>query len=255
MTFQSFTPDPALLPFIRQYWLIKGRQERPEPIELLPDGGVSLVLNLGDSINSSRFGTRWSEKGALIVGAQTRGDTQLLMGESLLFGITFKPGAFTFFHRYDPMERVTDEVQPFDPALFPNAEGILRHPTSYVDRFYLERLRAPRFSLMDVVADIEHRMGQVRMDDLMHRHCTTARQLERQFKQQLGLTPKEFIDLTRFNHAYGVVQREGSERSLMEIAWDCGYYDHAHMANAFQKHMGRPPGAFVLSDSSKVVTV
>lgn len=252
MTFHAFTPDPALRPFISRYWLITGRQELQQPIELLPDGGVSLVLNLGEGINSSRFGTRWCEEGALIVGAQMRGDTQMLLGKSLLFGITFKPGGFTFFHRYDPMERMVDDVQPFDRSQFPSPDAILRHPTAYVDRFYMERLKPPRFSLMEVVASVEQRLGRVRMDELMHWHCTTARQLERQFKQQLGITPKEFIDLTRFNHAFGVVQREGGSRSLMEIAWDCGYYDHAHLANAFQKHMGRPPSAFVLSDSSKI---
>ncbi|MBL7963640.1 MAG: AraC family transcriptional regulator [Flavobacteriales bacterium] len=252
MTFRSYAPDPDLRPFIRQYWLITGRQECQEPIELLPDGGVSLVLNLGDGINSSRFGTRWSEQEALIVGAQTRGDTQLLLGESLLFGITFKPGGFSFFHHYDPMHRMADEVQPFDQSLFPDPHMMLRQPTAYVDRFYLERLKPPRFSLMEVVERIEQREGRIRMDDLMRENCTTARQLERQFKQQMGITPKEFIDLTRFNHAFGVVQREGGERSLLEIAWDCGYYDHAHMANAFQKHMGRPPSAFVLSHSSKI---
>lgn len=252
MQFHDFAPDPGLQPFIRQYWLIKGRQERPEPIELLPDGGVSLVLNLGDGIKSSRFGTRWCEEGALIVGAQTRSDTQVLLGESLLFGITFKPGGFSFFHRYDPLDRMADEVQPFDRSQFPDPDLILRHPSTYVDRFYLERLRPPRFSLMNVVASVEQRTGRVRMDELMRWHCTTARQLERQFKQQLGITPKEFIDLTRFNNAFAVVQRTGGTRSLMEIAWDCGYYDHAHMANAFQKHMGRPPRDFVLSDSSKI---
>ncbi|MBK9538306.1 MAG: AraC family transcriptional regulator [Flavobacteriales bacterium] len=252
MNFQVFNTDPALRPFIRQYWLITGRQEQPDPIELLPDGGVSLVVNLGDGIHSSRFGMRWCEEGTLIVGAQTRGDTQLLLGESLMFGITFKPGGFTFFHRYDPMDRMADDVQPFDRSQFPNPELILRQPAAYVDRFYLERLKPPRFSLAEVVASVEQRMGRVRMDELMRLHCTTARQLERQFKQQLGITPKEFIDLTRFNHAFEVVQREGGTRSMMDIAWNCGYYDHAHMANAFQKHMGRPPGNFVLSDSSKI---
>lgn len=233
--------------------LISGRQERPEPIDLLPDGGVSLVLNLGDGINSSRFGTQWSEAGALIVGAQTHGDTQMLMGESLLFGITFKPGGFTFLHRYQSMDRVADEVQLFDPSLFPSADGILRHQAAFVDRFYLERINAPRYSLLPVMDDIERQNGRLRMDDLMRRHCTTARQLERQFKQQIGISPKEYCGITRFKQAFAVVQRDGARRSLMDIAWDCGYYDHAHLANTFQKHMGRPPSAFVLSDSSKIV--
>lgn len=209
-------------------------------------------MNLGDGINSSRFGTLWSEQGPLIVGAQTQGDTQTLLGESRLFGITFKPGGLTFFHRCDPMDRMADKVHGCDRSQFPDPCGIFRHPTSFLDRFYLERLKPPRFSLIEVVERIEQREGRIRMDDLMREHCTTARQLERQFKQQIGITPKEFIDLTRFNRAFDVVQREGSTRSLMEIAWDCGYYDHAHLANAFRKHLGRPPTEFILSDSSKI---
>jgi AraC-like DNA-binding protein len=253
MTFEVFTPDPALRPFIRQYWLIKGRHEQQGPIELLPDGGVSLVLNLGDGINSSRFGRQWSEVGALIVGAQTLGDTQTLAGESCLFGITFRPGGFTHFHCYDPLDRMADEVQPFDRSQFPDHRMILRHPSAYVDRFYLERIKHPRYSLLPVVEDIERLNGRVRMDDLTRWHCTTARQLERQFKQQIGISPKEYISLTRFNHAFGAISRRDGARSLMDIAWDCGYYDHPHMAADFKRRMGRAPSEFVLSDSSKII--
>lgn len=254
MTLKVQGPDPALQPYIDHYWTITGNQQEAAPITLLPDGGVSLVLNLGDSIHSSRFGTQWRETGVLIVGAQTRGDTQMLLGDCLVFGITFKPGGFTFLHRYQAMDRVADDVQMFDRSLFPNANGIMQHPATIVDRFYLERINAPRYSLLPVLNDIERHNGRLRMDDLMRRHCTTARQLERQFRQQIGITPKEFINLTRFNHAFGVVQRDGGVRSLMEIAWDCGYYDHAHLANAFQKHMGQPPRDFILSDSSKIAS-
>jgi AraC-like DNA-binding protein len=253
VNFRAFSPDPSLRPFIRQYWMITGRQKQPEPIELLPDGGVSLVLNLGDGINSSRFGSRWCEEGALIVGAQTFGDTQMLLGESLLFGITFKPGGFTYFHRYDPMDRVADEVQLFDRSQFPDHKMILRHTSAYVDRFYLERIKHPRYSLIPVVDDIERSNGRVRMDELMHRHCTTARPLERQFKQQLGITAKEFIGITRFNQAFNTVSRRDGACSLMDIAWDCGYYDHAHMTSDFKRRMGRTPSAFLLSDSSKII--
>lgn len=150
------------------------------------------------------------------------------------------------------MDRVANNVQSFDPSLFPDMDRIVKHGAPVLDRFYLERLSHPRFSLLPVIADIEQCKGRVRMDDLMHRHCTTARQLERQFKQQVGLSPKEFIGLTRFNHAFGEVAREDGKRSLMEIAWDCGYYDHAHMTGDFMRRMGRGPSDFLLSDSSKI---
>jgi AraC-like DNA-binding protein len=253
MTFQAFLPDPALQPYIRTYWLITGTQEQPGPIELLPDGGVTLLLNLGEGIHSDRFGRQWNERGTLIVGAMTAGDTQMLLGETLLFGITFKPGGFTHLHCYDPMDRIAEGVVPFDKSRFPDPDMILRHGSRFLDRFYLERVAHPRYSLLPVVSDIERHQGLLRMDDLMHRHCTTGRQLERQFKQQIGISPKEYIGIIRFNHAFGVVQREQGARSLMDIAWDCGYYDHAHMTADFKRRMGRTPSAFVLSDNSKII--
>lgn len=251
MKSEVFHPDPALRPYIQHYWLISGTQEVPEAIQLLPDGGVSLLLNLGEGLHSSRFGAHRSE-GAMIVGAMTHGDSQVLLGESLLFGITFKPAGFARFHRFDPLDGIANHVLPFDRSLLPGPDGLLRRSAAQVDRFYLDRLSHPRYSLVPVLEDIVRHKGQVRMDELMKRHCTTARQLERQFKHQVGITPKEYIDLTRFNHAFGIVARHGGERSLMDIAWECGYYDHAHMANAFRKHLGRPPAEFILSDSSKI---
>ncbi len=151
------------------------------------------------------------------------------------------------------MDSVAGEVQPFDPCLFPDADMIVRHGAPYVDRFYTERLAPPRYSLLPVVAHIEQRQGRIRLDELMRTHCTTARQLERQFKQQVGLSPKEFIGITRFNHAFGAVRREQGIRSLMDIAWACGYTDHAHMTSDFKRRTGRSPSAFVLSDSSKII--
>ncbi len=252
MLYRAFAPAGGLLPFIARYWRISGSLDQEERIDLQPDGGVSLLLNLGAGPRSERFERCFDDRGPLIIGAMRRGDRQTLTSACDLFGITFKPGGFTHLHRYLPMHQVCDDVRCFDRALFPNTADILRHGVPYLDRFYSERLRHPRYSLLPVVAVVEAHKGRVRMDHLMRSQSTTARQLERQFKQQVGITPKEFIDLTRFNQAFGMVQQHGATRSLMDIAWDCGYYDHAHLTKAFQFHMGRPPSDFVLSHSSKI---
>ena len=85
------------------------------------------------------------------------------------------------------------------------------------------------------------------------KHFTTARHLERQFNQQIGISPKEFINLTRFNKAFEKLQR-GGKQTLSNIAWEFGYYDNAHFTNDFKRYTGKAPTEFFLSDFSKAVT-
>lgn len=254
MTYRSFPPAVPLRPYIERYWLLTTRQRAgEEAVTLLPEGGINLVLNLGESVRSRNFPDMFGSEGPLLVGIMLRSDEQLLRGESRLFGIQFRPGAFTHFYRYESMDYSANKVQEFNRKEFPDLKKTIRYFVPYIDWFYLNRLSPPRYSLMSVVADIEQRRGQAKIEALAKRHFTTERQLERQFKFQIGVSPKEFIGLTRFRFALERIQRDGHRRSLADIAWDCGYYDHAHLANDFKQYTGSSPSSFILSDFSKTI--
>jgi AraC-like DNA-binding protein len=98
----------------------------------------------------------------------------------------------------------------------------------------------------------------------------TERQLERRFNEQIGISPKEFINLTRFRQAFVKIQLGGiplggappggapqnqHKRSLADIAWECGYYDHAHLTNDFKRYAGSAPTELILSDFSKTIAL
>jgi AraC-like DNA-binding protein len=254
MPYHAFIPAPPLRPYIDLYWLLTGVWTRPEPITLTPDGGVTLVLNLGEEVRSEHFPLVQHE-GVYLVGTMLHGDVQTLLGDVRLFGIQFRPGAFPLFYRYEPMDRLVNQVLEFERNLFPDVGKIMRDFVPCVDRFYLERLSPPRDSLLAVVADVERLDGQVKTEALARRHCTTERQLERRFREQLGISPKAFINLTRFRQAFGKIQQNPSGQSLMDLAWECGYYDHAHLTNDFKRYMGSAPTALILSDFSKTVAL
>jgi len=65
--------------------------------------------------------------------------------------------------------------------------------------------------------------------------------LERNFRSQLGITPKTYIDTTRFLHAY--FSMEQPTQSLTSVALQHGYYDQAHFIKTFRKHTGKVPSA------------
>lgn len=95
--------------------------------------------------------------------------------------------------------------------------------------------------LMQVIADIKKHKGTISVFELANRHFTTVRQLERHFKQHIGISPKEFINIIRFQFVHAAIREKSSEKSLLKIAFDHGYYDHAHLANAIKRYTGDTP--------------
>lgn len=64
--------------------------------------------------------------------------------------------------------------------------------------------------------------------------------LERSFVKNIGLLPKEYIQLQRFIHAY--LELVGSEKiDLMRIAISNGYYDSNHFLKDFKAYTGKTP--------------
>lgn len=253
MPYLIFPPAPPLRPYIDMYWLLTGYRAEKEVVTLMPDGGITLALNLGESIRSKHYDGPIRNEGIYLVGTMLQSDEQELHGQSRLLGIQFRPGAFTHFYRYEPMRRLANRVQEFERKMFPDLQKTTRYFVPYLDQFYLDRLSPPKHSLMALVADIERDGGQIKTGALAKRNFITERQMERQFHQQIGVSPKEFINLTRFRHTFEKIQHNQNRRSLSDIAWECGYYDHAHLTNDFKRYAGATPTALILSDFSKTL--
>lgn len=217
----------------------------------MPHGNTILVFNLGEDIPSTYLNRVICSEGLFLVGSFLHADRQILHGRVRLLGITFQPGGFSHFYRYEPMNTLTNQMCEFNRNLFPDLQKIIRYQTHYLDQFFLDRLSPPRYSLLQIVNDIERQGGQVKIGNLIKSHFITERQLERQFRQQIGISPKDFIDLTRFNRVLTAIQSADGKKSIAEIAWEYGYYDHAHLTNTFKKYTGSTPSGLILSDFSK----
>ena len=79
------------------------------------------------------------------------------------------------------------------------------------------------------------------MNKLSKQNFTSVRQLERNFKKFIGLSPKEYANIIRFQYALGLIKNSEKKRSLLEIAFECGYYDHSHLTNEIKRNTGLAP--------------
>ncbi len=67
------------------------------------------------------------------------------------------------------------------------------------------------------------------------------RQLERRFLARVGVTPKRFASLRRFERVSALARRAPT---LTDAALEAGYYDQSHFIREFRRFVGVSPGKF-----------
>ena len=85
--------------------------------------------------------------------------------------------------------------------------------------------------------------GQRRIDAVVGDLNVSARKLERQFLTQVGMTPKLFSRLVRFDRAVRDLASRGAT-PWSQFALAHGYSDQAHFINEFREFAGVTPAEF-----------
>lgn len=80
----------------------------------------------------------------------------------------------------------------------------------------------------------------------------SLRQLEREFKQKVGITPKQYHRIARLNDVYRRLE-DNQQVEFTKIAFDCGYSDQAHFIRDFKSIMGVKPTIFIKEKQQYIV--
>jgi AraC-like DNA-binding protein len=257
--YREMRPHPALAPFIDAYWTVIGHNTGYLPDKVLPDACVDIIFNAGPAFEAEIGATRMDRGHAYLIGTMTRFKEMIRPPATRLIGIRFKAGGFPFFYDHQLLKDTADKTMEFDPGLLPDIpEPCLLHdiPAPFphpndpenasnlpalLDRFFCDRLSNPAREILTLIATVHAAKSQITVTELAKRNFVTNRQVERLFKLHLDITPKEFINVTRFQYAYNKIRRGCLRKRLLDIACECGYYDHAHLDNEIKRYTGDTP--------------
>jgi AraC-like DNA-binding protein len=98
-----------------------------------------------------------------------------------------------------------------------------------------------RTSIMKTAQHMFLCKGAVRIDELAYHASLSVRQYERRFAEEMGLSPKLFARIARFQMALDA-KRTTPARSWLSVAHEYGYFDQMHMIRDFQNLGGDTPG-------------
>lgn len=87
---------------------------------------------------------------------------------------------------------------------------------------------------------LNHHAGGTTIKELQQLTSTSPKTLERAFKSEIGMTPKMFQRLLRYNQARHYIH-ENTELDWWEMVIRFGFYDHSHFISEFQSFSGLTP--------------
>ena len=87
-----------------------------------------------------------------------------------------------------------------------------------------------------------HLSESIRLDDVAAAAGLSAFHFARLFKNTTGLTPHRYLMNARVEKAKELLRERN--KSLTEIATECGFFDQSHMGKVFQRIVGMSPVVF-----------
>lgn len=243
MEYKKIKPCKELEPYIHFFWELKGNLYKSQLERVYPDGCSGIIINLGNSCLTDN-GSLFLEFGkTYAVGAMDSYKDSLIDMDTHLAGACLKPAAFANFYSYDPQNILINNTVEFEKSNSFHTDTVFEKSFDYFNRFYLDRLKNKNIPLQSVINDIDLANGQISIYELAKKNCTTVRQLERNFKKYIGLSPKEYSNIIRFQNALNIIKKTNQDRSLSDIAFECGYYDHSHLSNEIKRNTGLSPSS------------
>jgi AraC-like DNA-binding protein len=266
MHYREFSPSPPLRRVVERLWLLERGDSvaaRPSADAILPDGRAEIIVHAGDPFVRVHPDGGASRQAAVLVSGQlTRAIHVAPAGVTCVAGARFRPGGLHALLGV-PQHEWTDRVIPLadiDPALGraldDDACGRSRGPdvTAALDRALCGVASRARPSSPDGVdrataLAVRHE-GLVRVKHLAAGAGLGRRQLERAFRDRVGVAPKFFLRVMRFQAVLGALTTQGTDRRWAELALAHGFYDQAHFVNDFRAFTGAPPAAWEVDRQS-----
>lgn len=235
MNYTEILPDKNLRPFIECYWL---HSNDFSPQIVLPDGCIDIVFNIGTE--------------GFVVGTMT---TPLIVPVSENFvGVRFRSGKALMFLNFDASELTDQKTELHNIA---GNDGSLLTEKLFDAKDLKKKIEILNANLSSwfkeetnarvdyVIQKIIESQGNISINRICDSLGLTRQHLARLFRQYVGIGPKQFARVIRFQTLLKNV-RHSSKINWADEAVMLGYYDQAHLISDFREFSGTSPEKFVL---------
>jgi AraC-like DNA-binding protein len=257
MRYVDRVPSPPLDAFLASIWYCESGP-RPFALErILPTGAAQLIINLKEDRTREyhpESGAMTEGCGTVLSGIATRYSVIDTAEQECVAGVSFRAGGTPAFFSVPPDELLNTGIS-LDLVWGRQRASRLREqvlaadsPAAKLDA--LEHAMAEAWNARDfdplvgfALDAFALRPETTNILDVAGRTGLSSKRLVARFKTAVGLAPKRFCRILRFQRALRYAER-GRRVDWTRIAADCGYFDQAHLIHDFRAFAGITPTGY-----------
>lgn len=249
------SPPPELAGWVLSLWEMRIPDlGTPARVRILPNACVDIVIYLSDaSVGEGEATLVAPPHHSFVVGSTLRSFIARSAGWRHIVGACLLPDGVPPLLGL-PAREIGERISYLHDVIGSRANEIESRVIDNGSDGALNRLRDLLIEIrrrVDVPGSLIHRAvaimrrseGPARIDSIVDTLNVSSRKLERHFLDQVGVSPKLYSRLVRFDRAVRNIDRRG-RATWAQFAIAHGYTDQAHFINDFREFAGVTPTEF-----------
>lgn len=256
MFYQIIKPSLPLQVYIKSYYIWEhSESDNFFEIHSAPNGYTGMVINYSDPYAVGGTAGKWESTPRSFVAGQFTTKYKIgIQGTVGNIGVVFLPGAMNRFLKIPALE-FTDQRIDLNLVLgskFKFLEDQIMECDSnekrigILDNFFMNSLQGAgnKPDIVDVaLSRILHYKGILSVHDLSKNCWLSTRHFRRRFTARVGLSPKLFSRIKRFNYISYLTINDFE--NWQDLVYTGGFYDQAHFIRDFCHFTGKKPTDYV----------
>ena len=214
-------------------------------------GSSDVTFAIPDGCIDIMFDCTGNKPSAKICGSTLRAQNAKLKSGHEYLGVRFTPGALPSYLNVSAKELISQRLNLFDivhdrdhlfeklitSQSFNNQVQIIQH------HFAREEFSKPSNKTQAALNAINTCYGNIQINELERVTGISKRTLQRLFREELGISPKEFSRIVRCQSAVNQINQL-SEVTFIDLAHDLGFSDQPHFMREFKSLVSSTPFAY-----------
>ena len=258
MNYQTFKPHKNLESIVKLYWTLEVPFDpKNQKQKIVPDGCIEITFNFGDKIKRFTSETDFIlHPNAMVMGQRTKFFDILPTGNVDTFAICFYPIGFANFVKI-PLANLVDRETPISELFGQVETDILeqqmiqaadsKQRIDIIEAFFLKMLNEKNTISNIVKSTVDALLktnGTTPINAILKDDVSKRRQLERHFRKQIGISPKQLSKAIRLQATLNLMLNKKSE-TLTDIAYESDYFDQNHFIKDFKYLVGVTPKEYL----------